>query len=61
LVEFVRYVSLQSHNFKHFCLGLAAPVCYRIRSQAGRPNGILFGNGMIARVPAQLIEAAVNR
>jgi hypothetical protein len=30
-------------------------------SQAGRPDGILFGNGMIARVPAQLIEAAVNR
>jgi hypothetical protein len=51
-----------ARKFKHFCLGLAATVCYRLanRKQAYR-SGFCRKTGPFAWVPTELIEGANYR
>jgi hypothetical protein len=50
-----------ARNIKHFCLGLAASLCYRTET-ASRPTETDFiGNGVLARAPTILTEGAIYR
>lgn len=51
-----------ARKFKHFCLGLAATVCYRLanRKQAYR-SGFCRDTDPFAPVPIELIEGANYR